>query len=375
MQGLDPLANYTDAEVDAALTFRSGTRAMSYRYDLLDELNRYLSPLDNVLKGSVELNTFADIKRTAKLSMIDRGSVNFLKHRVQPWARLAMPGAGEDLRPGYVEWPLGVFLLSTPKRVLSSSGVTTREVECYDQLLVLTDDKSADRYSIAAGTKYTDAVGTAAFGFASSIIPSALTLPAAMEWEPGTSKLRIVNDLLAAINYEPASFDERGVLVCRPYLSPADRTPVYNYAAGRYSIIGGDVAQELDLFGVANKWVLVKSEADSAPLVATYTNTSAASPTSTVSRGRTITDVRTESDAANLATLQAKAARLAFAASQVYERVTFSTAAMPFHGNGDVLGLAIPGLALDAKFGEVSWRLPLEPGAAMIHEARRVVVV
>jgi len=367
MQALDPLGNYTDAEVSNALAGRKGARTVTYRYDRLDALNNYIEPLDNVLSGTVSNNALADIKRTAKFSLLERGSLNYLKDRIQPWARLAMPGSG------FVEWPQGVFLLSTPERELGDDGVVRRNVEAYDQLLVLQQDKTTDRYSVAAGTKYTDALDVLVFAFDRSIVPSALTLPGGMEWEPGTAKLRILNDLLGAINYESAWFDERGRLICRPYLSPADRTPGYSYSANSLSVIRGGVTQTLDLFEVPNKWVLIKSEADQPPLVGTYTNESTASPTSTVSRGRVIVDVRTETDAADQATLTAKAERLGFSASQVFENIKFSTVSMPLHSNADVLRVALPGLAIDAVYSEHTWDLPLKVGAVMSHTVRRVV--
>jgi len=369
MQALDPLGHYTDAEVSDALTGRQGSRYMSYRYDRLDELNKYIEPIDYVLSGTVSNNALADIKRTAKFSLLDRGGLNYLKDRIRPWARLGM------FDGGFVEWPQGVFLLSTPERELGTDGIVRRNVEAYDQLLVLQQDKTTDRYSIAAGVKYTDAINTLAFSFSRSVVPSALTLPAGMEWEPGTAKLRILNDLLGAINYESSWFDEAGNLICRPYLSPADRTPGYTYAADSMSLIIGPSTQTLDLFEVPNKWVLVKSEADQVPLVGTYTNTLSTSPTSTVSRGRVIVDVRTETDAADQATLTAKAERLGFSASQIFENIKFSTASVPLHSNADVLRLNFPGLAVDAVYSEHTWDLPLAVGAAMSHTVRRVVNV
>lgn len=368
MQALDPAGNYGDAEVVDVLAFRHGARTISYRYDRLDELNTFVESLDAVLDGSVSNNALADIKRTAKFTLLDDGGINYLRDRIQPWARLGMPDGG------YVEWPLGVFLLATPERVLSPEGVVTREVEAYDQLLILEQDRLADRYSIAAGTVYTAAIATFVFGIPAAIVPSTLTLPAAMEWEPGTTRLRVLNDLLSAINYDSAWFNERGVLVCQPYQSPAVRSPEYEYATDEASVIRGDVTQTLDLFDVPNRFVLVKSEADQAPLTSIYTNTSDSSPTSTVSRGRTITDFRTD-DAANQATLDAKAARLAFEASQIFENVKVTTAAMPMHSNADVLTLNIPELAVGAKFSEHSWDLPLRVGASMTHTMRRVVTV
>lgn len=370
MQPFDPLGVYTPAQVIDALSGKYGTRVMTYRFDRLSELNTFIEPLDYVVSATVSNNALADIKRTAKFKILDRTALNYLKDRVKPWATLAMPDGGK------VEWPLGVFLLATPERVLTAAGQLARDVEAYDQLLVLNQDKVTDRYTIAAGTAYTTAVATIAFGLAASIVPSALTMPTAMEWEPGTTKLRILNDLLAAINYESAWFNEAGVLICRPYISPSDRATEYDYTVdATKSVLTGDVGQTLDLFDVPNKWVLVKSEADQAPITGTYTNTSPTSPTSTVSRGRTIVDFRSETDAADQATIDAKAARAGFEASQVYENIKFQTLAMPLHSNADVLNIVIPGLAVAAKYSEHTWDLPLEPGAKMAHTVRRVVSV
>lgn len=369
MQALDPSGVYDDATVIDALVARRGARTMSYRYDRLNELNDYVEPVDWVLGGAVSNNALADIKRTAKFTILDRGNINYLKDRIRPWAVLHMPDGGT------VEWSLGVFLLSTPSRLLDEVGVVSRQVDAYDQLVVLRDDKVGDRYGIASGTAYTAAIGTLLFGFAVNIVPSALTMPAAMEWDPGTSKLRILNDLLAAINYESAWFDEAGRCICRPYQSPAVRSSEYTYSDDGAGVRRGGVEQTLDLFDVPNAWVLTVSEADRPALTATYTNANAASPTSTLSRGRTITDVRTGEDAADQATLDAKAARYAFEASQIFENVKFSTAAMPFHSNADVLTLNIPGLAIGAKYSEQSWDLPLETGSSMSHTVRRVVSV
>jgi len=574
VQPLDPSGDYTDAEVINELTGYRGTRSLSFRYDRLNELNNYVEPLDWVEACTVSNNALADIKRVATLTMLDRGGINFLKDRVRPWARLAMPldplfygpggivrtnlctnpsfetditgwsayaaGTGATaarsiaasqvgaaslrieagtsagtysgatfntaslpagtytmsawvklstaygngiqarviapdgsqtfgalstvigtwqrvswtytsttagihrlyfvtyasapasgsvfyldavmleqsavlndyidgdtadnaveggsffewngtpnastsseresivlppLRSGFVEWPLGVFLLSTPERVLGSDGVVRREVEAYDQLLALQQDRVVDRYTIAGGAAYTDAINTLVFAFSASVTPSTLTLPSALEWEPGTTKLRILNDLLDAINYESAFFDEVGTLICRPYQSPTSRSAEYTYQANEASVITGDIGQTLDLFDIPNSWVLVKSEPDLPPLVGTYTNDNPLSPTSTVSRGRVIVDFRTETDAADQTTIDAKAERLAFSASQIFENIEFSTALMPMHSNADVVGLAIPGLAIDAKYSEHTWDMPLEAGAKMTHTVRRVVSI
>jgi hypothetical protein len=369
MQPLDPAGVYTNAAVIAALTGANGTRTMSFRFDRLNSANTFVEAVDFVVGGTVTNNALADVKRTAKFRVLDRTGVDYLKDRLKPWARLSMPDGG------FVEWPLGVFILATPGRVLDTNGLITRDVEAYDQLLSLKQDIVTDRYTVAAGTAYTTAIATLTGGFTSIITASSLTLPAALEWAPGVTKLRILNDLLAAINYESAWFDELGRLICRPYLAPSSRSAEYAYTADSLSVITGNVEQSLDLYSVPNKWVLVKSEADQASIKGTYTNANPASPTSTVSRGRTIVDFRVEQEAADQATIDAKAARLAFEASQVFESIKFSTLLMPMHSNADVISLSVPGLGVSDKFTEHTWELPLAAGARMSHTVRRVVNV
>ncbi|GAA4082755.1 hypothetical protein [Actinomadura miaoliensis] len=288
------------------------------------------------------------------------------------------PGPTHELAPeatSFVEWPQGVFLLSTPTREADASDVVTRDVEGYDQLQVYSDDLVVDRYTVAAGTAYTTAVSTLLGSIAKRITPSAATLPTAREWEPGTSKLKIINELLSAINYESLSFDEDGVAVVEPYVSPAERHAEYTYADDAVSVMTPEVSQEFDLFNIPNRWVLVVSDPDRPPLTAVYTNNDPASPTSTLRRQRIITDFRTEEDAADQAALNAKAARLAFEASQVYEAIEFTTWIMPIHSGNDVYKIVYGPLAVNATYAEQSWEMPLKAGSQMKHRARRVVSI
>jgi hypothetical protein len=363
---------HTAAAVLAGLRGATGSRRWTFRYDLLTSANAYIQALGSVSGCTVEQDWLADIKRSAKFTLRDTGEINFLQDRIQPWVRLHLPPYGDD---DWVEWPQGVFLLSTPTRSVDASGVVTREVDAYDQLQVFLDDKVEDRYTVDAGTAYTTAVSTLIGSISTNVTVSASTLPVAKEWDPGTPKLTIVNELLSAVNYESLSFDESGVAIVRPYVSPASRAEEYTYADDKESVMLPEAGQTMDLFGVANKWVLVVSNPDQAAIVSTYTNNDPSSPTSTVARQRTITDFRTEQDAADQAALDAKVARLAFEASQVYEAVEMGTGLMPIHSGNDVVHVRYSPLAVDAKYTEQSWSMELAAGATMAHRVRRVVVV
>jgi len=363
--------DHTADEVLAALRGRSGNRRWKFRYELLDTSNSKTADLTNILGCSVEQNWLADIKRKASFELTDDGGINFLADRIRPYVRLYLPPYGTD---DWVEWPQGVFLLSTPSRRDEQSSIL-RDVEAYDLLQVYADDLVSDRYTVTAGTVYTTAISTLLGSTPKNITASSKTLPVAKDWDPGTSKLSIINSLLGAINYESLSFDEAGTAVVKPYVAPSSRAEEYVYADDENSLMVPGVDQTLDLYSIPNKWVLVVSDPDQAALVSSYTNTDPSSPTSTVRRGRTITDFRTEQDAADQASLDAKVARLAFEASQIYEAIEFQTGLMPIHSGNDVYRLTYSPLAINDRYSEHSWSMRLEAGAPMAHRARRVVNV
>lgn len=288
----------------------------------------------------------------------------------------------------YVEWPLGVFLLSTPHRELLKGDVLVRPVQGYDQLQVYSDDAVSSRYEVAASASYTDAVETLLGGVTADIVASTETLPAARDWDPGTTKLRIINDLLASINYRPLHFNADGRAQVKPYVSPQDQPPEWTYSDLSASVLGYNARQELDLFGVANQWIVVVSEPDQPVLSSTYTNTDPASPTSTTRRGRTITDFRSSPEGLGgglgpdgnpipptQGELDAYVEKLAFEASQVYAALEFRTGLMPIHGTYDVYQITFDRMAINAKFSEHTWSMDLRGGAFMTHRARRVVVI
>ena len=382
MQALVPPAGdrnpngHTEETVLRALKGLDGFRRLSFRYYLLEASGALVKTLDTVTAGTVAQNWLADIKRTATFTIRETGGIDFLSDRIQPAVRLYLPPYGHD---DFVEWPQGVFLLESSRRTRTRAGVLIREVQGYDQLQVYSADLLDTRYSLAAGTVVTTAVktllDTAIIPPALNLTPHAGTLPAAKEWEPGTSKLRVINDLLGMINYESLSFDEGGRAVVTPYRSPGERPEEFTYAADHEGLTLPEAEQTLDLFSVPNKWVLVVSEPDQAPLIGTYTNSDPASLTSTVARQRVITDYRTEQEATDATVLTAKAARLAFAASQVYESITFSTAPMPIHSGNDMYRINLPSLAVNSSYVEQSWKMTMKAGIPMEHVARRVVPV
>lgn len=367
-----PLARNGYSADQARAALHAPNRTIRFRYELLNAQNQFKANLVTVESGRVGYNSLAQIKRTASFNLQDDGSINFLSDRIKPYALLQMKDGG------WTEWPLGVFIPTTPPRKTDQTGTVFRDIEAYDLLQVLVDDKVADRYTIAASANYIveikkllDSAGITS----QNLTATSKTLPAARDWDPGTTKLSIINDLLGAINYRSLWFDEHGIAIAQPYVTPEVRASEYTYRDDDSSVIFPEVQHSLDLFAVPNQWVLYVSEADRPALRSVYTNSSPSSSTSTVNRGRTIVAAPEQVDAADQATLDALTQRRAFESSQVYESVEFETALMPFHSDSDVYTLEFSALGLSAKYSETEWEMELRAGGRMRHRIRRVVNV
>lgn len=345
-------------------------REMRFRYELWGKDGAFKRHLTNVLGAVVEYNALAEIKRTAKIEMRDTGDIDFLTDRIKPVAQLRMS-------TGWVEWPLGLFMLSTSPRLASGTGVVTRSVEAYDLAQILVDDAVTTRYTASAGANVIEEVRSLMNGAgitAHNLVASSNTLPAARDWAVGTSKITIINDLLRAIVYDDLHFDAEGTAIAKPYVTPEQRASEYTYAADAQSVLFPDAEQGLDLWRVPNRWVLVVSESDVEVMRAEYTNTNPKSPTSTVNLGRTITRVETV-DADSQASLNAMVERRAFEDSQVYETVQIGTAIMPMHAHRDVITLDYAELAPPTRYEEIMWAFELRAEGRMKHILRRIVSV
>lgn len=363
---------YTRQQIIDMLHAKSSSRNVKFRYDLLNRQEIKIGTLDNVVSGEVSMASLAtDIKRTARFNMRDNKDIDWLNDRIQPFCMFRMPDGG------WVEWSLGIFLLNSPKKREKNRQVY-RDIEAYDGLQVLLDDKFDSRYTIAVGTKYITAIQNIFFtlGITKINIPNTdLTLPITKEFEIGTAKLRAINELLGELNYTSLWVDEKGYYTAMPYVIPSERAIDYHYKDDELSIIYNGLEEELDLFSIPNKWVVVQSNAETEPLTSAYTNENPASVTSTVSRGRLIVDFREVDNIANQTSLDNYTKRLAFEASQIYGHIEFETAIMPIHSYSDLLQIQYNTLEINDRYVETNWTIPLQAGARMRHRARKVVAI
>lgn len=381
-------------------TLHSPSLTYEFRYELLDGMNRRKRDLTNVLSASIDHGALSQIKRTARFTLAEDSAmdIDYLNDRIKPYMRIKIPkgrvlareyaffshiqtleleALEEAQAEGWVEYPLGVFILASPTR--ADDGITvTRDIDAYDGLIVLLDDKFSVRHTITAGTRYYDAIVSilASAGIADyNIEQSDAVLSRDIEFEPGVEKLRAINDLLDQLNYVQLHVDVDGYYTSYTYRTPAERSADYRYVDDSLSITFAGAEEELDLFDVANVFTVVKSNEEEPPLVATFTNAEPTSPTSTVARGRNIVDFRELTDIADQEALDSYVQRIAFEASQVYGRIRFNTQLMPMHDYSDVLQVEYSPLGINGKYVELNWSMDLRVGGVMTHEVRQIVNV
>ncbi|GAK09016.1 hypothetical protein JCM19038_2827 [Geomicrobium sp. JCM 19038] len=275
---------------------------------------------------------------------------------------------------GYAEFPLGVFLLSTPQREYQGSN-RYRNIAAFDKLQILVDDGFTSRFIANQNELVTDVVRKIMTDAGISKINlerSDVRFPTWMDWSPDVSRLEVVNDLLRIINYDPVYVDEYGYFISRPHRNPDQRGSEYTYETDQLSVIGEGATVTEDTFDIPNEWVGIVSEPDRVPLTYTYQNTNPDSPTSIPNRGRKKTSY-IDVDAVDLASLQGIVQKQAFEDSQIFTEMQFNTALMPHHSYNDVFTVRHDPLGINARFQETGWQMPLSAGAMMTHTVKQII--
>lgn len=397
---------YTHDQVRDMLHGLSGSRQVRFRYLLLDKNENVIKELKTVESASVEQASFSSIKRTAKFTLREEAetNINWFTDRIAPFIEFKMPDIytqneeyinqyafitpnqpvayvwrrlfEEEKEGTWLSFPLGIFLLSSPTKKEEGYRVY-REIEAYDKTLIVKEDKIIDRLTFKKGSKYYNAMVSVLTGAEVknyNIENDGKTIPNDKEYAPGTEKLEILNDLASDLNFTPIWVDEFGYFRSSKYYSPQELPEDYVYEDEAESITLNGSEEELDTFDLPNVFIVTVTNPDTeSVLTSTFVNDSPDHPRSTVNLGRRVVRHEEKNDIADQNALNAYVERLAQEASQLFGKVVFSTALMPFHGYSNVLYIKNKTLGINDKYAETSWTMPLRAGADMSHEVRKVV--
>lgn len=280
-------------------------RVTSYRWEVLEHSNgvdQLIGILDGVSNANLSWTQNVAVKGSGKLEVLDLTEAQAGMLRV---ADLKLESV--RVRPvcsieGLPENPLGVFLVSAAKEEWENTG-RVWSMELLDKCTVPSQDVFDQSYAVAAGTLILQEVRLILASCNEYIAvnsSSTLTTSSGMVWEAGTSKLKIINDLLDVAGYNALWMDGYGNFQVTPRVLPADRSIMYEVLGIPRELVDGDQAiyspswqRDRDSFEVPNKVIAVQAAGgdDVAALIGTWTNEDPNSPYSYQSRGRWIPHV------------------------------------------------------------------------------------
>lgn len=327
--------------------------------------------LKTVRGCQIEYNRLGRVKRTARMEILEDGSIDYVRDAIRCFWMVQMPDGF------FAEWKVGTFLVGAPVRPLAVGAV--RQVEGYDSLLALEQAKLANWYVVPVGANVIAAVIALITTYASNpvagvqIPASAKTMVNARTYEPGETVLTVANELLSYCGYSSLRANEDGSFVADIAVLPSTRGSEFTYADDLSSIIvSGSVELTADIFNAPNQWVRVVSRPEMAPIVGVAALTDPANPLSQAYRGRLITDYNTL-DLPDQTTLNNHVKNLAEEGQFVFNQWKMETPLMP-HSHADVLTLQhTKGGEDNGVYMEHTWTMDMRPGGKMVHTLDKII--
>lgn len=205
--------------------------AIDWTMALYDSADAYVADITaDVAAGTITRNLYRTIHGTAKFRLSRQ--LLWGSQRLAP--SVTLTSAAENLT---ATWAMGRWLTSIPEREVGAVP-ESYEIEAYDKLL-LADSKVGRSYAVASGTSYITAVETilstelGETSYALDQASSSSVTTTTLNWllDDDTTWLRIINDLLMAINYEGLWVDRDGRYRSRPYRDADERTTTWHFDA------------------------------------------------------------------------------------------------------------------------------------------------
>jgi len=370
---------YSDAQVLAQLT--NDAAKEQWIFDRLLANGVYASDLTPYVRWSPAPTITHDITSAVgrRLRMVVRGDapLAILSDLIRPHYQIRM-SAGD-----WVDWALGTFTLVPNLRDIAVAQ-TWIQLEGYDLGQLLVDGAFSSSTGFPAGTSYLAAINSivASLG-GNTTIPvlmadSGKTLPAALTWEYGKTRLSAINDLLTAQAYDPLWFDEVGRLRSEPIPDYNVVAPTYNFDGTNVltSVIVETIGDRPDISRAYNQVLVVAEDPRRPPISALYQNNKPNDPVSIVNWHPKLLVIRMSS-IADQATALAYARAKAQEAARYYFNLQIKTQAWPVSQNRDVYRVvyqtAQEGLQ-NWLYLEMGWEMKCGTGELTSHSLQRILL-
>lgn len=258
-----------------------GKQVIRFEHILLDEADAPLRLLHHVTGGDCEIVAQSPLGGNGSLTLDVGDDIDWMRHRVQT-----------VYIDGEQRWPVGTFLFTSPRERHTATGLTF-DVGLLTKMNIIAEDSIDARLSLPEGEPIIPAVVELLRSTGETRIAatdSDATLRTAITFEPATSKLAIINELLEAAGYWALWCDGSGTFRVEPYVDPAKRSPVIEFQHGETSIHDAEWEHQQDHTSVPNRFITVgRGDEENPALVGIATNENPDSPYSYQARGRWIT--------------------------------------------------------------------------------------
>lgn len=317
-------------------------------------------------KPSVKCDSDAEVKLSLSGEFVlNIQNPNWLKARIKPYLII-----------GGKESSLGEYLISQADDCTDKKGVKFWQIKGMDLGRIPQRSRTEKRVLFQVGQRYTDIVQSILLELGISriiAIQSDATLKNdRADWEIGTSWIKIINSLLAEINYQSLWFDTEGNARIQPHRQVDGTVIDHRYESGELSQIKPQVDISSDVYKAYNVFTaMVSSPEYDEPLVATSVNDSPTSRISTVNIGRVQAPIEKLDDIANQEELQKYVDNLRFQSMCSTETISFRTA-LNQHQVRDIVSIHHP--QASGIYQETQWKMTLSFDGEMTHTAQRVVI-
>lgn len=300
-----------------------------WEHTLLDDTDTPLRVLQHVTGGDCEIVAQSPLGGSGVLTLDDGDNIDWMRHRVQS---VYINGAER--------WAVGTFLFASPREQHTATGINY-EVVLLTKMNIIDEDSIEARLSLPENEPIIPAVVALIESTGETRIAvtgSTATLRTALTFEPGTSKLAIINELLEAAGYWSLWCDGTGMFRVEPYVDPEKRAPVIEFEHGETSIHAAEWEHEQDHTKVPNRFITVgRGDEETPALVGIATNENPDSPYSYQARGRWITAQETGVEGADQTVFDELAARRLRDAMHPVSRLTVTHGMVQLNPN-DVVG-------------------------------------
>lgn len=263
----------------------TGHRKERVLIERLSKSGASLGFIDGEVGGQLNWNANADLPAGGYITLEDVGQeLNYSRDRIRPWWEV----------DGYGSWPLGAYVIASPSDAYRGDGKNTT-IDLIDILTTVRDDVLLETLHLPEGTNVVQAAVQQvqlAGEQRVAVTESDTVLTTAMTWYPGTSRYRVVNDLLTIAQYKGLYTDSQGQFRIEPYLAPGDRPSSYDFLEGEASVHSPQWEYSLNLWEATNTVVMVsQADEDDNTFSAYAVDDNPDSPTSTVSMDRVLNPI------------------------------------------------------------------------------------